>query len=97
MHRIFKYKIDRQNIHMPAGAEILCCKMKDNALHIWALVDEEQPVEVRKFVTLPTGVAIIGNDVDNLLYIDTVIDGPYVWHLFEVESFDLDKAYGGTD
>lgn len=84
MHRIFKYQVDRQKIKMPVGAKILHAGMQGNGMFIWAMVDDTQPEETRRFITLPTGMAIADDLLGDLVHISTVQAPPYVWHVFEV-------------
>lgn len=82
--RIYKYELDRENIvnliKMPQGAKVLCFKMQGNVPCIWAMVDIVQASVERKFAVVGTGWDF---DPAGLEYVGTVIDGIYVWHLFE--------------
>lgn len=76
-------------VKMPADAKILSARSSDalGLIDIWAIVNPDAPIVTRVIGSVGTGFA----KVDNLSayrdrFIDTVVDGPYVWHLFDVET-----------
>lgn len=81
--RIYKYQMrsDKASFLMPKGAKIVHCDNQNNYVTLWALHDEDAPLEERKFEFFPTGVGV---DVEGV-YIATVLclGGAYVWHVFE--------------
>lgn len=86
MHTIWKFPLaitDRQNVMMPAGAEILSAQMQDDRLCLWALVNPEAPKQPREIEVLGTGQPITKAD---RRYISTtqMLGGRLVWHVFEV-------------
>ena len=88
MKRIYKYGTEIEKhftIDMPKGAEILSAKLQNGKPFMWALVDNDAPLETRKFRLAGTG-HIINNK--NLKFIDTLMmhGGTLVLHLFEVEA-----------
>jgi len=83
MKQIWKYKV-MGAIEMPKGAEILTVKVQDSFnVCIWAKVDPEMEKESRLFVVIGTGHSF---DDTNKEYIGTYIEGPFVWHLFEIKN-----------
>ncbi len=49
---------------------------------MWAMCDPEQaPVHSRLFVVVGTGFELTGGE---LKHIGSTVDGPFVWHLFEM-------------
>lgn len=85
---VYKYKLQItkviQEVVLPLGAQILCIKMQNDELCMWALVDPDQTYnEVVKIRCAGTGHEII-EDVE---YIDTVmlLDGELVFHFFKVK------------
>ena len=52
-----------------------------NELFIWVLVDTNEDTEMRYFQIYGTGHTI--NSVEKHLYIDTIFQDIFVWHLFE--------------
>lgn len=80
---IWKYTLDlagSQTIRMPRGAEILSVAVQANEFRLWALCDPEAPIEPRVILVHGTGHPI----TDSLgRHIGTVIDGSFVWHVFE--------------
>lgn len=77
---------DVQTVMMPAGAEILAVGVQADGIMLWARVDPA--VSERQGYN----IAIVGTghpapDDTQSTYIGTVMDGPYVWHVFtEKES-----------
>ncbi len=81
---IFKYRIPNGGgeVSMPEGARCLKLAMLVDGLYVWALVDPAQPVRARKFSVIGTG-----QDFEMSMwhvYLDTVEEGPFIWHVFEV-------------
>ena len=86
---VYKYKLQItkviQEVVLPLGAQILCIKMQNDELCMWALVDPDQTYnEVVKIRCAGTG-HMIEEDVED--YIDTVmlLDGALVFHFFKVK------------
>lgn len=86
MRTIFKYQLalnDIQTILMPEGAKILSANMQDGKLYIWAevvhQVGSNRAYDIR---IVGTGNRIMPDE--NLEFIATVIDRPFVWHVFLV-------------
>ena len=83
MKTIFKYKLEiknEQTIEMPACAKILSAKDQFGDLCIWAMIDTEQQVQPRTIRIIGTGHQVVTGLVR---HIETVIQGPMVWHIFE--------------
>ena len=85
---VYKYKLQItkviQEVVLPLGAQILCIKMQNDELCMWALVDPDQTYnEVVKIRCAGTGHEI----TEDVEYIDTVIllDGELVFHFFKVK------------
>ena len=85
---VYKYKLQLtkviQEVVLPRGAQILCIKMQNDELCMWALVDPDQTYdEVVKIRCAGTGHEI-KEDVE---YIDTAMlfDGALVFHFFKVK------------
>jgi hypothetical protein len=70
-------------IAMPRGAEILCVKEQSNQVVLYAIVDTDNPPEIRKFSNVVTGGPMSKLEVK---YIGTVMmfGGSYVQHIFEL-------------
>lgn len=85
MKVIYKYELFTKNLEfhelaLPKGTEILRVGMQHSVVTLWALIDPDEGVwEVRRFVRYGTGHEVHGVN----LYIGTVFDGPFVWHIFE--------------
>jgi hypothetical protein len=85
MRTIWKFKliegVDRFVMEMPKGARILSLQTQNGESCFWAMIpDTEAGWETRKFVLYGTGHPITE---DNLQYIGTFQQPPYVFHLFE--------------
>ena len=85
---VYKYKLqltkDIQEVVLPQGAQILCIKIQNDELCMWALVDPDQTYnEVVKIRCAGTGHEI----TEDVEYIDTVVllDGELVFHFFKVK------------
>lgn len=85
---VYKYKLQItkviQEVVLPLGAQILCIKMQNDELCMWALVDPDQTYnEVVKIRCAGTGYEI----TEDVEYIDTVmlLDGELVFHFFKVK------------
>lgn len=79
--KIFKYEL-ADVILLPAGSQVLTVQVQNSQAQLWALVDESQPTEERRFLVVGTGHHIDGNQP--LDYIATWQQGIFVWHCFEV-------------
>ena len=63
-------------------AEILSVQKQDHLFCLWGIVDSDETEEYREITSFGTGHRI--PEDWNLKFIDTVQDGGYVWHFFEV-------------
>ncbi len=84
MSVIWKYPVpiqDRFDLTLPKGAKILTIQIQYDQLQLWALVNPGADQETRHFRLTETGHPIIKT---NLVYISTVQQGQYVWHIFEI-------------
>jgi|LakMenEpi03Aug12_release.lakeMendotaPanAssembly.Ray.scaffolds.fasta_scaffold4123923_1 hypothetical protein len=82
MKKIFKYELQGKDVilKLPLGAEILNVQLQNDRPVLWALVDPNN-VEVGR------SICIVGTgwDVeDNMKYINTYMEGYFVWHVFEI-------------
>ena len=92
MKRIYKYTFTLDNkffMAFPRGAKILKIAKQEGQPRgiycVWALIDPKEPAIVKRaFAVFGTGHDI--DNVDQYEYIDTILDGAYVWHFFEVNE-----------
>jgi hypothetical protein len=84
---IYKYDITGVfgPIQMPKDSKILCCKEQDQRIVLWAECDLDAELEDRKFITFFTGMTIPENDL-GYFYVDTVMIGDLVNHVYEVRK-----------
>jgi hypothetical protein len=75
-------------LNLPKFSKILKLGIdpKDGDVYIWYMFVQcnENALEQRKFVRVGTGWDI----KENLEYISTVFQGPFVWHYFEDKTFE---------
>lgn len=87
MTTIYKYPleiVDRQIVRMPTGAAIRAVMVQDGVTCLWAEVDPKAALEDRTFHIVGTGHAVPA--VPYLRHVDSVIDGRFVWHVYEALS-----------
>ena len=80
---VWKYHLSRGRgvdvLELPGGASFVRADMQEGIICIWFLVDRDEPKVERRFSVYGTG-----QDVpDTANYVGTVMDGPFVWHVFE--------------
>lgn len=83
---VWKYEIearDRQSIHMPVNAEILCVQMQNGNPCIWALGDPEDARQEREFLMLGTGHNAAPESIGRYIGTFQMSGGSLVFHLFE--------------
>jgi hypothetical protein len=83
MKTIYKYQLTLSDspITMPKGAEILTVKLQNDTPTLWALIDTDIYLEESRLIVIRgTGHPV----EDNAKYITTYMDGPFVWHAFEL-------------
>jgi hypothetical protein len=82
---ILKYPIeprDINDIEMPGDAEPLTVDVQRGVICVWVVVDPKNPIVVRKFHVFGTGHPIEEKRFDALIYVGTVQQDPFVWHIF---------------
>ncbi len=82
MKRIYKYELKEGSVEMPIGAKILSIQDQNNRSYIWALVGIDAECEFRYFAIVCTGHDF--PEADDFTYINTIQNGPFVWHIFEL-------------
>lgn len=83
MKTIYKYQVYNEHnpITMLKGAEILTVKLQNDIPTLWVLVDTDEYLQESRIIVIRgTGHAI----EDNAKYVATYMDGPFVWHAFEL-------------
>ena len=83
MKKIFKYNvaIGPFEVEMPEFSNVMSVQMQSGVPVMWALVDPEQKMIMRKFEVHGTGHDIKAAYAD---FVGTFQTGPLVWHLFEL-------------
>ena len=82
MKTVYKYELRSQDssISLPEEAEILTVQLQNGIPTLWALVDPENELETRFISIVGTGWEV----AETVKYICTYMDGPFVWHAFEM-------------
>jgi len=84
--RVYKYRFepaDHFDLLLPKGARVLKADKQQDTYCLWALVDPDARDQVRHFRWAGTGHDI-EEPPENLRHVHTFIDGPFVWHVFEI-------------
>lgn len=83
MRTIHKYSISMRRetvLSIPENAEILSAGLDGhNSPSIWILLNPEAPTVKKTFVVRGTGHTV----ENNLWFVKTFKQQPYIWHLFE--------------
>ena len=82
MKTIYKYPIATTHtihIDMPKGSIPVLIALQENYMNLWMEVDMSAEIETRVFGIYGTGHPIKDNDT----HIASLIDGQFVWHLYE--------------
>lgn len=79
--RMYKYTLDvkhgNQILRIPHGGKIKHVDMQNGKICLWALVQLTDSNATRTFHVFATGEDTAGH------YTGTVLDGVFVWHVFE--------------
>lgn len=84
MKKIYKYTLELDNVQkvpLPKDAQILSAQLQHGCLTMWALVSPNNEPEDRTIQIFGTGHDV---PVLPLYFIDTVQEGNFVWHIFEL-------------
>ena len=88
MKTIWKYKLrieDRQLVEMPSKANLLSAGLQPHPhgfdVCLWAMVDTDNPMIRRQVWIVGTGNPI--GLSPSVKFVGTVIDVPFVWHVFD--------------
>ena len=85
MKAIWKFPLsveDRQEIEMPAGAEILTAQLQGNTLYLWAVVDDQAPKEKRTIEVFGTG-QLMSSETRKYISTFQLYRLALVFHVFE--------------
>jgi hypothetical protein len=87
--KVYKYTLDTPNdyveVPMPVGATILSVQVQYDVPCIWALVNPDNPMKIRRFRWAGTGHNI-QEPPEKLSYIGTfqMMKGSLIFHIFEI-------------
>jgi hypothetical protein len=85
MRVIYKYELAR-TIELPIDSQVLKVGIQNGIMQMWVLVDPNQKeTSQRNFEIIGTGHSF---EFDYLThtYIDSLFDGPFVWHIWEINK-----------
>lgn len=85
MLSIYKYELqltDVQELQLPRGAKILKVDYQYDKLQLWAVVNSNQLSETCVIAIVGTGPTLLDDFLSNYTYLNSVMSGPYVWHIF---------------
>ncbi len=85
MRTIYKYELAR-TVSLPIDSQVLKVGIQNGIMQMWVLVDPNQKqTSYRNFEIIDTGHNF---EFDYLThtYIDSLFDGPFVWHVWEVNQ-----------
>ena len=82
MVKIYKYEIKSGGVTelKDRFVGVLKVDWQGNKLFVWCLVAEKMRESQLTFLCLPTGYEFPYDE--DMHYLDSVHDGPYVWHVF---------------
>lgn len=98
---VYKYAIDPKKlsqtgaiwVEMPRYATLLRCGVQGQGLVVWARVDTDREMVMRRLCVMMTGQPILHNEPPNpgvnfvlpsTVYVDTVTIGKIVCHVFDL-------------
>ncbi len=84
MNAVWKYAISSgvTRLEVPIGATFLHADVQGGQACVWAIVDPASGTETRHILFRGTGYYI---EHQIVRHIGTMLDGPFVWHVFEVK------------
>lgn len=87
MKTIYKYPITSSlnpvsvcTVRIPKNYQILSIQVQCDLICVWALVDTDEPLELKEFLIACTGQPVPENGIT---YLETVQASIFVWHIFE--------------
>jgi hypothetical protein len=85
MRVIYKYQLEK-TIQLPIDSQVLKVGMQNGIMQMWVLVDpNEKQTSQRNFEIIGTGHSFEFHYLTHT-YIDSLFDGPFVWHIWEVNK-----------
>lgn len=89
MRTIYKYPLELGNciVNIPVGSRILSVGSQRGTVCLWAEVDKISPYTGKEPALIERKFCVIGTGhplPNNLIYIDTVVMEPFVWHVYEI-------------
>ena len=85
MKKIWKYEVGRDGqVATLEGnfVRILSIQAQGPNIYVWMECDDDAPTSSIDIVAIGTGWEIPNEQMEGLTYVNSVIDGPYVWHYY---------------
>ncbi len=67
------------DITAPTGARAISVGLQNGFVMVWFEIDPDKPLGRLRLYSVGTG---FGRVPDNARFIGTIIDGPYIWHIY---------------
>lgn len=85
--KVFKQKLEENHgipctLKLPYGARILHAGMQFRDICVWYVCDPASSLTDRTFIVYGTGHEM--KEDEYYRHVNTIQDGPFVWHVFEV-------------
>lgn len=95
---IWKWKLENkpaQAIEVPLGTRILCAQLdNENDICVWGIVNPAEKKTEKLYVAIVgTGWEI--EDLNEWIYVDSIKDFPYIWHVFIKKEYKFGIYYQG--
>lgn len=85
MKVIYKYEL-RNEVLLPKDSLVLKAGMQGDTMYIWVLLDPSETTHIqRNFEVIGTGHSFEHHYMTHR-FVDTIFDGPFVWHIWEVNK-----------
>ena len=85
MKVIYKYEL-KSEVLLPKDSLVIKAGMQGDRMYIWVLIDPNEKTHIqRNFEIIGTGHPF---DYDSMVcrFVDTIFDGPFVWHIWELNK-----------
>lgn len=83
MKTIHKFPLSFGAIEINQGAKIIHTAAQNDKICVWAIVDTDKPLVLRKVYIIGTGWDFARGDVKEECYVGTVHEDEFIWHIFD--------------
>lgn len=99
MKTVWKYHIFQGEsiLAMPSGAEVVSFGLDPHgSLCVWAMVEDTHVLVPHHVLCVGTGWPIDMPPDEPYWYVGMALDGPYIWHLFDLGESEVVQAPQGS-